>query len=273
MEFVKWSGVNYYYLSAGAGGEVFMDSNKNSVIKILFNDHKIQYEKQMLDYFCSLAPEYSPGPITLIKTEDSRYGILMKNAGTSIWTIAPQLDVHEKVFLFIQFIDILLCISDKMQIRDFHSENVCAWRRGQMIRLKLIDFESWSIFHNQKSDFDIEYWLNNFTNMKRLWGFLFPLSFQNPPGYDLSIKEYVLNSIEDWRKIDRDSDYNPYKTRRKFLMWLLYFLEHTLLPILIDKINVDHLLNQIKLRATFMWQQEYIQKEIEIDAENDLLNH
>ena len=171
LEQIQWNGVVFNKMGRGSNSVVFSDEHNTCVIKILHRPRTLPYEIELLNLYCQLAPEYSPCPVATIKLDNGPfYGILMKNVGPCLYDARKFLQFHEKIYLMMQMTDIILCISDNLGISDFHSENICVFQRGAMIRLKLIDCAAW----DSEEDFTISTWIQNLYLIKRLWMDIYP---------------------------------------------------------------------------------------------------
>lgn len=261
LDKIEWNGVVFNRMGSGSNSVVFSDKHNTCVIKIPHKQRTLSDEIEMLNMYCQLAPEYSPCPVATIKLDNGPfYGILMKNVGPCLYDAREFLQVHEKIYLMMQMTDIILCISDNLGISDFHSENICVFQRGAMIRLKLIDCLAW----DSEKDFTILTWKQNLYLIKRLWMDIYP-KYDALSRYEKNTADKINVLLYGWHNIIDKFKNNHFKMRKEFIKWILN-LSHQMMIILISR--NDPIFNQeiaefmlkIRERGTFMIQ-KYIERE------------
>ena len=172
MDEITWNHHLFTRVSEGANGGVFSSTQHTHVIKLIFdqNTTALRREYQILKYLSCIIPEYTPGPVSLIKTDVVRgavpplrvdpwhpqfYGILMMHAGNTLFEVLSSECISPKqmgLFL-LQLILSVMKIAPKFEIHDMHDDNICVRHveGGHNITLKFIDVGQWA-FNNVIED-------------------------------------------------------------------------------------------------------------------------
>jgi len=160
----KWNGVEFKRIGSGYTGAVFSDAARRYAIKILFQEKDPSMELYMLDNFTKLDYENSPCPVCLIKTDDGKFtGILMTYAGETLHDRVESLSNYESFLLILQFLYVVVCVSDKMLMDKVTDKDVCVWQRGPAIRLKVIDCGRWETIDEGEDDPFLNTWRKHCT--------------------------------------------------------------------------------------------------------------
>jgi len=233
---IKWNRVTFYHRDDGQYGVIFINSPETKVIKCFYNPDQCKDEYEKLKLFTTLVPEYSPSPISMIKTDDEVHlGILMSYAGKSLYDCKLSLNFLEKTLAILQYIYVVLSISDKLKMEDVNHMNLCIWKRYNILRLRVIDCTLWIMKGDDR--IDLSFWYDNCNHILTLIQILFGIDAENFLG---DVCRLFKAEIEHCAAQNRHSHWDFYvKTRRQYIDILKTLTEGIMDTIDIESTIID----------------------------------
>jgi len=196
-EVLHFNGQIFRFLKMGIMGSVFIETSSGAKLIKIFNESilknpfvrgfkdRTDHEIAMINLFYRLAPQYSCGPAAKVTTNEGYQGLIMNHAGTSLESNPSGISLIEKWIACLQFMHMILLISDNIQMMDVKKDSIYFKRSGYNIQFILIDLGEWI------ADSREIVWLENVKSLKWLFTFI----FENPTHIIMRHLEAIIHNM------------------------------------------------------------------------------